>query len=80
MVVFRLRKYFRSRVEMELDVQRVLRALVLLEGLQLLRLPHPAGQDSPHAPHARLAQLGRLAPVVINSPKERPLSESNFNN
>ena len=53
------------RVQVELCVQGVVRTLLGLEGLQPLRLLHPAGQDAAEAEDGGLAQLVRLAAVVV---------------
>ena len=44
--------------------------LLRLETLQPGGLPHPGGEDSPHTQYGGLAQLVRLASVVVDAPEQ----------
>ncbi|MPC30163.1 hypothetical protein E2C01_023421 [Portunus trituberculatus] len=59
--------------KVELGVQGKLWVLSLLEVLHVLTLSHPAGEDSPHALDAGLAQLICLPSVIVNSSANRVL-------
>ena len=58
-------------VEVEVDVQRVVGVLLLLEGLQVLGLAHPACQDALQPEHRRLSEFVGLAAVVVDFSKKK---------
>lgn len=49
-------------------VERQLETVLLLPALQLLRLFHPGRENATHAGHDGLAQLVRLAAVIVQPP------------
>ena len=66
MSVFLDRHDLEAGVQIEEDVQGVVGVLLLLEGLQVVGLSHPAREDSLEPEHSRLPELVGFAPVVID--------------
>ena len=74
MSIFFDRQDLEAGVQVEEDVQGVVGVLLLLEGLQVFGLPHPARKDALETEHRRLPELVSLAAVVVDLSSEEKIT------
>ena len=74
MSIFFDRQDLEAGVQVEEDVQGVVGVLLLLEGLQVFGLPHPARKDSLETEHRRLPELVSLPAVVVDLSSEEKIT------
>ena len=74
MSIFFDRQDLEAGVQVEEDVQGVVGVLLLLEGLQVFGLPHPARKDSLETEHRCLSELVSLPAVVVDLSSEEKIT------